>query len=270
MSPPTPTSPLPAVAAANACALAATDTLGTASVLSDADRRAYYQKSLFAAIRTSRVEDVTLAFEEGCPVDLIDELSGDNALLAAARAGDVRVVKLCLNAAVPFMPYGPEGENALQVAVLGGSYACVEAIIRVAHEADEEDQVGYVLSLPNAGGDTPLHLAAAAGHSDIIKFFLRFSSAEVLLRNGEDCTPLHCACASAGRAESAMKKPGKHAVKTVLVGGREGPCAVDFEATGAFALPPPFPPPPPPLTVVAPFLLKRRPPPRPSSSQWSS
>ena len=196
---------------------------GEGGAWSESDRRAYYQKAIFPAILTGRVEDVVLAFEEGCPVDLIDERTGDNALLAAVRVGDVAITKVCLHAAVPFMPYGPKRENALQVAVKGGSLTCVEAILRMAMEAEDEDQCQYVLGLTDPEGNTPVHYAAMYGHSSILHYLLRYSNRELLLRNSDDRTPLHCVCAAAG--SKASKK-----VRTIIVGGRGGPANVDFEA----------------------------------------
>ena len=187
-------------AIAAATAAAAVDVRGSApgGAWSEADIRNYYEKSLFSSIRAGRIEDVVLAFEGGCPTDIIEASSGDNALLAGARAGDVRIVKIALNAAVPFMPHGPSGENALQVACMGGNAACVEAIMRMAAEADDEDQPAYVLSLQTPDGDAPLHLAATGGFADIVKCLLRYSHTEVSLRNGADRTPIHCVCAAVG------------------------------------------------------------------------
>ena len=129
---------------AAAAAAAAADGLGSGAggEWSDADRRMYFQQTLFPAIKAGRFEDVELALNDGCPLDLIDERTGDNALLAACRAGDLVITQFCLLAAVPFMPYGPEGRNALQAAVQSGSLPCVEAILIMASEAsDEDDQV---------------------------------------------------------------------------------------------------------------------------------
>lgn len=55
-------------------------------------------------------------------------------------------------------------------------------------------------NLQNSFGDTPLHLAVTGGHSDCFKELMKYDNMEIDLKNNNMSTPLHCA-AKTGNSE---------------------------------------------------------------------
>ena len=76
----------------------------------------FWRVTVFNHARHNRYDDVHAAFDDGCPVDLLEAASPrDSVLLVACRAGWTRIAELCLQRGANFDPHPDFGRNALQL-----------------------------------------------------------------------------------------------------------------------------------------------------------
>ena len=143
--------------------------------------------------RRGDVEAVRSLLSNGADVFELDNLVGTPLHWAAAR-GHSEVVRLLLEAGAPIDAIGPTVERftPLQLAATGGSIAVVEQLL----------QAGADLSYGAVdGGGTALHIAAGKGHADVVALLLDVgANSNIEVNNGYATLPIHWA-AAAGETE---------------------------------------------------------------------
>ena len=190
-----------------------------------------HNDKVFHAARAGNVDSLATYFDrEGCPVDIMEESSGDTPLLLACRLDHADVVDLCLKRGAHNDPHPTYGQTALQAAVSSGHASCVKLLLETAaksnadviianhEEIDSTDPTrreapihtaarcgslaivellvlhGANLGLVDSSGRTALHSAAAAGHSAVLALLLD-ASGDVFIEqmNDSGMTCLHLA-----------------------------------------------------------------------------
>jgi len=179
--------------AAAASAPAALQAAFDVSVWDDEARASYFSQALKDAITKKRPDEVLLAFSEGCDPSLcVDEETGDNALTYACAINAPSIVRVCLENSVPFMPWGADGPDALHVAAMSGSEACVVEIMTVAENSP--GHVAFILARAEpVTGNTSLHAACAGGFGGVAAALLLKGGLELTAVNNQYRTPLHLA-----------------------------------------------------------------------------
>ena len=192
---------------------------------------AMHNDKVFYAARAGNVDSLATCFDQdGCPVDIMEQSSGDTPLLLACRLGHADVVDLCLKRGAHNDPHPTYGQTALQAAVSSGNTSCGKLLLETAAKSGADSIIanheeicatdptrreapihtaarcgslaivellvlhGANLGLVDSSGRTALHSAAAAGHSAILKFLLD-ASGDVFIEQMNDCgmTCLHLA-----------------------------------------------------------------------------
>ena len=180
------------------------------------------------------------AAEEAAAREYVASLEGDNqalgrALVEAAKAGNTPVVAELLAAHAPVDARSPEdGSTALHWCVKRG--AAQEVALLLGRKAP--------VSVSDARGWAPLHVAAVAGHPGVLAKLLEVRGVDVSQIESEcNKTPLHWACAFghddlaasllAARAEvHAVNHEGETALHDACRGGHPG-CVRQLLAAGA-------------------------------------
>lgn len=72
-------------------------------------------------------------FDQGCPVDLVNEETRKTPLAIACRLGNVDLAREILKQGALIDPYPGFGQSALQAAVAAGQEACVRFVLETAN-----------------------------------------------------------------------------------------------------------------------------------------
>jgi ankyrin repeat protein len=107
-------------------------------------------------------------------------------LHTAARRGQVKLAEQLINAGVTLHEKNKDGHTALDIAVTQGKLPVIELFFK--QPAITIDNTMYHPS----GGFYLFHRAAACGHVEIIKLFIKYG-VNINYKGGDGYTPLHCA-----------------------------------------------------------------------------
>lgn len=154
-------------------------------------------EELFQAATSGDLSKLRWHLDRGCPIDLMEESTGDTVLIVACRLGLYEVARLALhqyNARND--PHPNFGQTGLQVAVSSGHVNIVKLILKAA-ESSGADRV--ISNHEDENGEAPIHIAARCGSVEILELLL-MHGANVGLVDSRTRTCLHCA-AHAGQAE---------------------------------------------------------------------
>lgn len=206
-----------------ATARSAASSSGGTTAWNDGDAQGWRQH-LFMAVRAGQLAQVCAAFAGGCPIDLMEAGTGDTALLAACRIGQVEIVRAALARGARNDPHPDFGQTALQAAVASGQDACARLILETAapskadviitnHEdPNRESPIHVAVRLGNVAmtelllvhgasltrvdryGQTPLHIAAKGGNSGVLACLIDAGGDALLeARDKKGSRPLHLA-----------------------------------------------------------------------------
>lgn len=149
-------------------------------------------EALLAAVRRRDMGMVQHMLAAGqVPVDMMEDHTGDTALLLACRLGLDDVAQVCLAAGARNDPHPSFGQTALQAAVGGRHPGCVAAILQ---EAAHSGADAVIVNHMDASKRTPLHVAALTGQLPILDMLL-VHGADVRLLDADGGTALHAAVA---------------------------------------------------------------------------
>jgi len=126
-------------------------------------------------------------------VNMIDPLTTDSPLMMACRKGFAEIVKLFLSYGAKNDPHPDYGQTALHAAVCEKHFNVVSVLLEIAALSNAQT---IICNLADPEGQTPLHIAAILGHTDIVEILL-LHGAEI---GSVDChghNPLHL-CAGSG------------------------------------------------------------------------
>lgn len=170
-----------------------------------AERLSNGESPLMAALYRGHRDIVRLLIERGTPVDLF----------AGAATGDLPAMRRALEPAANVDDYSYDGWTALHLAAFFGQIDAVRLLLaaRASHSPISR----------NSMKNTPLHAAAAGGHSAIGELLVA-RGADVNATDSGAHTPLHIA------AENGLAD----VVKALLARGAD-PLAVDHEGRTALA-----------------------------------
>jgi serine/threonine-protein phosphatase 6 regulatory ankyrin repeat subunit B len=131
------------------------------------------------AVKLSRQEVLELLLARGADVDAVTR-DRRTPLLLAARLGNLSVLKLLLDRGADPRAADENGLTALHLAAYNGFPRVVEHLLSLAGKVDP-DQI-------DTRHNTPLHMAASAGHDDVIRILLQ-AGADPHARNRKSQTP---------------------------------------------------------------------------------
>ncbi|KAL7550684.1 hypothetical protein ACHAWF_013903 [Thalassiosira exigua] len=156
-----------------------------------------HAEALFEAAREGDEGTLRWFFDHGCPVDFMDDKTGDTVLIVACRLGLLDVAKLALlGYHARNDPHPDFGKTALQTAVSAGHANIVGLIVDTAAQSGAD---GIISNHVDDNGEAPVHVAARCGSLEVLEL-LASHGADLGLVDGRGRTCLHCA-AQAGRAE---------------------------------------------------------------------
>ncbi|GMI07927.1 hypothetical protein TrLO_g11614 [Triparma laevis f. longispina] len=146
---------------------------------------------LFAAIKTDDLEMVKFHLDQkNCPIDIMDDFSGDTALISACRLGRIDIVNLALERGARNDPHPEFGQTALQSAVSAGHANCVKVILETAAPS-HSDLV--IVNHEDFNKEAPIHVASRCGNFPVLELLVEHGANMYLVdKNGRTC--LHCAC----------------------------------------------------------------------------
>ncbi|CAM9251093.1 unnamed protein product, partial [Scytosiphon promiscuus] len=154
---------------------------------SSVDTTRSWRQRIFPAVNRGDVASVLAMFDQGCPVDLVHEETGDTPMLLACRLGDMGMVTECLRRGARNDPHPNFGQTALQAAVAAGREACARLLLETAAPS-RSDVVVSNHKDPNK--DTPLHVACRRGYRGIVEALLHHGG-DLRVANKKGNTPLH-------------------------------------------------------------------------------
>ena len=146
-------------------------------------------KPLFMAVRQGSVEFVGRCLHEGCPIDVLEDETGDTILIAACRMGREKIVQLALKWQARNDPHPQFGQTALQAAVSGGNINCVQLILEAAAPSGSDK---IIVNHEDENKEAPIHVTARSGDFAILELIV-FYGADIGLVDGQSRTCLHCA-----------------------------------------------------------------------------
>jgi len=153
-----------------------------------------HSKLLFQAARASNIGSLRYYFDiKGCPIDFMDDESGDTVLIIACRLGLFDVARLALlgyNAKND--PHPAFGQTALQVAVSSGHTDIVRLILQTAERSNADT---IIVNHEDSSQEAPVHVASRIGSLDILELLVEHG-ANLGLVDGRGRTCLHCSAQS--------------------------------------------------------------------------
>ncbi|GMI02336.1 hypothetical protein TrVE_jg14155 [Triparma verrucosa] len=146
---------------------------------------------LFAAVKTDNLEMVKFHLDQkNCPIDIMDDFSGDTVLISACRLGRIDIVNLALERGARNDPHPEFGQTALQSAVSAGHANCVKVILETAAPS-QSDLV--IVNHEDFNKEAPIHVASRCGNFPVLELLVEHGANMYLVdKNGRTC--LHCAC----------------------------------------------------------------------------
>jgi len=154
-----------------------------------------HSESLFEAAKCGDIETLRWFFVHGCPVDFMDDATGDSVLMVACRLGLFDVARLALLGYHARNDVHPEfGQTALQVAVSAGHTSIVQLILETAEHSGANR---IISNHEDENGEAPLHVAARCGSTETMELLVTHG-ANLGLVDGRGRTCLHCS-AQAGQ-----------------------------------------------------------------------
>lgn len=128
-------------------------------------------------------------------------------LWEACEMGDVDAVKHTLSVGATIHEKNRFGWTALHRACMGGSAECVQLVL-----PQEEKERASCVTLADAEGNQPLHIAAGCAHAQLVPLLVNHG-ASVSARKGtadglneDGATPIHTACKALAAAEEANRQ----------------------------------------------------------------
>ncbi|KAL3764020.1 hypothetical protein ACHAW5_005104 [Stephanodiscus triporus] len=150
-------------------------------------------ESLFEAARSRDLVALRQYFDCGCPIDFMDETTGDTVLLVACRLGLEDVARLALlGYHARNDPHPDYGQTALQVAVSAGHVTICNIILETAAHSGA-DRV--IVNHEDENGEAPMHVAARCGSIEILELLVAHG-ANLGLIDGRGRTCLHLSAQS--------------------------------------------------------------------------
>mmetsp|Transcript_5917 Transcript_5917/g.17020 ORF Transcript_5917/g.17020 Transcript_5917/m.17020 type:complete len:928 (-) Transcript_5917:85-2868(-) len=152
--------------------------------------------ALWLASGEGRTEVVKSLLKKGADA-ANTRVDGITAVMTAAVGGHAETVKLLLEGGADARAEDGEGLTALHNAAENGTVAVVEALVKAASASEDSDEK-YIDTLSSAGF-TPVIIAAAHGHVDVVRYLIA-AGADQNRSNKDGVTSLMYAAAS-GRVE---------------------------------------------------------------------
>jgi len=128
-------------------------------------------KAFFDAVEAGRIEEVTLALEQGADPNRKNWI-GQSALHEAVEHGHTEIVDLLLKFGANVCQVGIENKTALHIACFKGHFQIVSAIVNSGPDLNAQDK----------NGNTALHEAASKGRAGIIALLLSQGGDRIDLR----------------------------------------------------------------------------------------
>ena len=138
---------------------------------------------LHQAIAGGHKDIVSLLLNEGCPINVVDS-KGENVLHCAARFGQIHMIKMLAGQMLDVNMSDHEGLTPLHFAATNGQLGSVRTLLRLGGRES-------MTKVANKRG-TPLHLAVAGGHKDIVSLLLN-EGCPIHVVDSEGENVLHCA-----------------------------------------------------------------------------
>eukprot|EP00956_Cyclotella_meneghiniana_P045214 scaffold359150_cov83-Cyclotella_meneghiniana.AAC.1 len=147
-------------------------------------------KELFEAAAQGDTRKLRFLFDNGMPVDYMDDSSGDTVLILASRLGLYDICKLTLHEyQAKNDPHPNFGQTALQVAVSSGHAKIVKLLLDTAEPSGADRLIS---NHEDDNGEAPIHVASRCGSVKIMELLLTHGAQLGLVdRRGRTC--LHCA-----------------------------------------------------------------------------
>lgn len=159
---------------------------------STARKLASWRNEVFHYARRGLINEIRECLQLGCPIDLLENSSGDTLLLLACRLGNASLVELCLSWQAKNDPHPEFGETAVQIAVKERQVECLSLLLNTAAKSDMDSEIVNHIDPQN---DAPLHVAARHGDLSCLQRLLHHG-ADICVVEEFGRTPLHCAVAN--------------------------------------------------------------------------
>jgi ankyrin repeat protein len=148
---------------------------------------------------------------------------GQTPLIIGAESGQSQIVELLLHSGASLHLVDASSRSALELALSNGHLGVLRillqqsivdvngitkrgsSLLHLASEIGEEQRVTFLLEMGamvdvlNANGETPLHWACSLGHLAVVRALVHFGANTMLHERVQGLTPLHAACGSRGQ-----------------------------------------------------------------------
>lgn len=152
------------------------------------------KRQMFSAAKTGDYHLLEAAFKSGVSSNVLEPKTSDTALIMACRLGDPDIVRLCLHYGAKNDPHPDFGQTALHAACAEGQFDAAAALLMAAEES-RADRI--ICNLTDSTGQTPLHIAAGRGDTEIFDLLLSHG-ADILRTDDLQQTVAHL-CATTGK-----------------------------------------------------------------------
>ena len=152
------------------------------------------KRQMFSAAKTGDYQLLEAAFKAGVSSNALEPKTSDTPLIMACRLGDPDIVRLCLHYGAKNDPHPDFGQTALHAACAEGQFDAAAALL-IAAEESQADSI--ICNLTDSTGQTPLHIAASRGDTEIFDLLLSHG-ADILRADDLQQTVAHL-CATAGK-----------------------------------------------------------------------